>query len=139
MLVRYAKLDSRAFTPRRKNPTDAGLDLYSLEHVVIEPFGQRICRTGITLEVPEGYMVRLLPKGKSNYLIGSGVVDSFYQPGEILVRIFNPTEAPLEIKIGDPICQAVYVKIEIPEVAESSPEDLKNNSGRSDSGGIKNV
>lgn len=139
MKLRFAKLNKNAVTPSRKNKTDAGLDLYSLEHVVIEPFGQRVCRTGISLEVPEGFMVRLLPKGRSTFLIGSGVVDSFYHPGEILVRVFNPSNQPLEIQMGQPVCQAVYVKIEVPEFEEVNPEDLVNNSNRSDSGEIKNV
>lgn len=139
MKLRYAKLVEGAFAPTRKNKTDAGLDIYSLEDVIIPPHNQKVCKTGITLEVPEGFMVRLLPKGKSSYLIGSGVVDAYYQPGEILVRVFNPLDVPLEIKAGDPICQAVYEKIEVPEFEEVSPEELINSSARSSVGGIKNV
>lgn len=137
--MKFTLLETDAKKPIRKNKTDAGLDLFSLEDVIIPPFENRICRTGVSIQVPENKMLLLLPKGRSNYLIGSGVIDPFYEPGEILVRVFNVSKKDLEIKRGDPICQAVYIDIYIPEeLIEVSKEDLKNNSDRSNSGSIKN-
>lgn len=137
-MMKFSLLETDAKKPIRKNKTDAGLDLFSLEDVIIPPFENRICRTGVSIQVPENKMLLLLPKGRSNYLIGSGVIDPFYEPGEILVRVFNTSAKDLEINKGDAICQAVYIDIYIPEeMVEAGKEELKNNNNRSDSGSIK--
>ena len=136
--VRVARLDERGIIPRRKNPTDAGMDFFAPYDVLLKPHEAKIVRTFITVEVPEGYMLLLKPKGKNKHLVGAGVVDAYYQPGEILIRLVNPTDETIIIKRGDGIAQGIFIPIETPKIIEVSPEELtekivKNRSGK---GGI---
>jgi len=134
--IKFSKLYPDAIAPTRKNSTDAGLDFYSYNSARIYPNCYWIIKTGITLEIPEKHVLLIKPKGKSNYLIGSGVIDAFYQPGEILIKIFNPLNNILEIDKGDCIAQGILISIEIPTLIEVSIEELSNPSNRSKCGGI---
>jgi len=132
--VKATKLKEDALIPTRKNPTDAGMDFYAHGNYIIEPHGFKIVKTGVSVEIPEGYMLLLKPKGKNNWLIGAGVVDAYYEPGEIMFKIFNIFDRPIAIKHGDPIGQGVFVKIATPEIVEV--KELEAKSERSGKGGI---
>jgi dUTP pyrophosphatase len=134
--IRYAKLNPNAKSPFRKNPTDAGLDFYALEEVAIPPHSMIILKTGITIEIPKNFVLLIKPKGKNNHLIGAGVVDAFYEIGEILIKVANISENFLQINEGDAIAQGIFIPIETPEPKEVSLDELKNNSSRSGKGGI---
>jgi len=138
-MVRFCKLQKSAVTPKRKNSTDAGIDIYSNEDKTIPPLSEAKIHTGISIEIPVGFMGLLKPKGKSNWLVGAGVVDAQYEPGEYIVRIFNPTMFTLNIKHGTPVCQLVIIPISTPELKEVSKKDLENSSERSGKGGIHNA
>jgi hypothetical protein len=68
--------------------------------------------------------------------VGAGVIDAGYEPGEILVKIFNVTKAPVTIEKGTAICQGLFIKVETPMIVECSVEQLENSSERSAEGGI---
>ena len=134
--IKYAKLHSDAIPPFRKNLTDSGVDFCSIEDILIKPHSITIVKTGISLEIPEGYMLLIKPKGKNNHLIGAGVVDAFYHPGEILIKVANISSLPLPIKKGNAIGQGVFIPIETPELIEVEQSELINNSERSYTGWI---
>ena len=132
--VKVMKLYEDAKLPTRKHPTDAGMDFYAYDNTYIEPHDVKILRTGVTVEVPEGYMLLLKPKSRNDYLVGSGVIDTGYEPGEILVKIINPFPVPIAIKKGDAIAQGILVKIATPPIEEV--HDIKPKTERSGKGGI---
>ncbi len=135
--VRYALIDYGIKMPSRKNETDAGIDLYSNEpSFILKSLDMRLVRTGVTIEIPKGYMMLLKPKGRSNYLVGAGVIDAGYEPGEIMIKLSNPTEFSIPIPSGDPIAQGVLIKIETPELELVDIEELSTDSFRSGSGKI---
>lgn len=134
--IRYAKLNENAKPPFRKNPTDAGIDFYSCEDIIIPSHSMIIVHTGITLEIPRNYFLLIKPKGKNNHLIGAGIVDSFYEPGEILIKVTNISNNSLKIWKGDAIGQGVFIPIETPKLIEVDIDELKNSSFRSAKGGI---
>lgn len=134
--MKVAKLQESAKLPTRKNPTDAGIDFYSNVDVEIQPHSYSVVSTGVTVEVPENCFMLLKPKGKNNFLVGAGVVDSFYHPGEILVKIFNPTDSSIVIHKDDAIAQGVLLPIITSDPEEVTAESLKNSSDRSEKGGI---
>ena len=136
--IKYAKLNPNAKPPMRKNPTDAGIDFYSCETVSISAHSFKVVKTGVTVEIPEGYMLLIKPKGKNNHLVGAGVGDAYYQPGEIMVRIANILEKAIYINEGDAIAQGIYIPIETPELVETTVDELSNDSLRSKTGGILN-
>ena len=135
-IIKYSKLVPNAKPPFRKNPTDAGADFYSSENVRISPNSMSIVHTGISVEIPENYVLILKPKSKNNHLVAAGVLDSFYDGGEVLVKVTNITNFCLDIKEGDAIAQGLYFPVETPQFEEIPIEDLKKNHERSGIGGI---
>ena len=136
MQIKVHKLEDDAKLPFRKNPEDAGLDFFSLFHMILLPGESAICKTGITVEIPAGYCAQMWPKSKNDHLVGAGIIDAGYQ-GEVLVKIFNPTSKTLVIKPGDGIAQMVLVSIITPEVLEVSSEEIhQKKSARGKTGGI---
>jgi dUTP pyrophosphatase len=110
--------------------------LYSLHAATIDPHSLAIVPTGITVEIPDGYVGLLKPKGRNDHLVGAGVVDAGYQ-GEILVKVINPFDRALTIKVGEAIAQLLILPIETPMVEEISLEEIHSQrSPRGGSGGI---
>jgi len=136
--LRYAKLSPLAKPPFRKHFSDAGLDFYSIESVTIPSHTMQIIHTGITIEIPEGYALVLRPKSKNNFLLGAGILDAYYQPGEVLVKVCNVTDRDIQISIGDGIAQGLFIPVETPDLEEVDVEELKVNNPRSGTGGIVN-
>lgn len=55
----FKKLDSKAVLPTRGSLCAAGLDLYSIEAVSLNPSERRLIRTGLAVAIPEGCYGRL--------------------------------------------------------------------------------
>jgi dUTP pyrophosphatase len=100
--------------PTRANPTDAGLDLHSIEKLALLPRTRKLIRTGISIEIPEGYYGRVAPRSglafKSGIEVFAGVIDSSYR-GELCVILYNSDNStPLLISEGDRIAQLIIEK-----------------------------
>ena len=115
--IRIARLRPDAILPTRKHPADAGLDVYAVEAVTVAPHSFAIVPTGVTVEIPDGYVGLLKPKGRNNHLLGAGVVDAGYQ-GEILVKVANLTDQPVVFGPGDAVGQLVILPVLTPAVEE---------------------
>jgi len=134
--IKIAKIDPNAVLPTRKHHSDAGLDIYANSDFIIPPHSSSIITTGITIEIDEGFVGLLKPKGRNNHLLGAGVVDAGYQ-GEILVKVVNISENPMSIQSGDAIGQLLIVPIYTPSVMEVSLNEIhENDSSRRNTGGI---
>ena len=115
--IKAAKLREDAILPTRKHPDDAGIDFYSVESVWIQPNNFKIVKTGITVEIPKGYVGLMKPKSRSNFLLGAGVIDAGYQ-GEIQIKVANVGLGTLTIAYGEAIAQVLIVPVETPAVEE---------------------
>ena len=115
--IKVAKLREDAILPTRKHPDDAGIDFYSVESVWIQPNNFKIVKTGITVEIPKGYVGLMKPKSRSNFLLGAGVIDAGYQ-GEIQIKVANVGLGTLTIAYGEAIAQMLIVPVETPAVEE---------------------
>ena len=134
--IRIARLRPGAVLPNRKHPQDAGLDLYAAQEAALPPHSSAIVPTGITVEIPNGFVGLVKPKGRNDHLLGAGVVDAGYQ-GEILVKVVNPFPQPLTIHPGEAIGQLLILPVETPQVEEVSPEAIhRQASTRGANGGI---
>jgi len=134
--IRIARLRPEATLPTRKHPADAGLDLYAAESLIIPPHSAAIVPSGVTVEIPAGYVGLVKPKGRNDHLLGAGVVDAGYQ-GEILVKVVNPFSRSLQIRGGDAIGQMLILPVFTPAVEEVPPEEIhQSGSTRGASGGI---
>lgn len=137
--LQVAKVSKDAKLPTRKFSSDAGIDFYALEKVTLQPLDMLVLHTGIVVDIPKGYELHLYPKGSSNWLVGSGVVDESYT-GEIMVKLFNTTNSTISINAGDPICQGVLRKVITPMVTEVDYNYLISHkkTERGATGGIHN-
>jgi len=127
-----------ALLPTKKNPSDAGIDVYTNESHTLQPGEVHAFSTGIAVEFPEGYVALLWDRsglgGKGIHRL-AGVIDSGYR-GEWKVVLTNLTDQPYEIKAGDKIIQCVLQHFEpaaIEEV-EALSETVRAEAGFGSSG-----
>lgn len=135
-ILYFAKLDPDAKAPNRNHWSDAGVDFYALGDYIVKPHTIKLVKTGITIEIPNGYMGLAKPKGKNNYLLGAGVVDAGYQ-GEIVFKVHNTLDEDIVIRHHDPVGQIVFIPIVTPHVTEKTLANIHpKKSDRGGSGGI---
>lgn len=123
------KLSKDAQMPTYGTNGAAGLDLYAIEDVTLQPNERKLIKTGVSLEIPEGYFCYVMGRSgntiKKGLHVALGLVDEDYR-GEIGVMAFNQSNEPIEFKKGDRVAQMVimpYPKIEFEEVDELSETD----------------
>ena len=126
-LLKFKKLDERATLPIRGSRAAAGLDLYSLEAVSLEPGQRGIARTGLAVAIPEGFYGRLAPRSglatKKGLDVLAGVIDADYR-GEIGCLLHNTGEERIELVENSKICQLIVEKIVVPQAIWA--DDLGN-------------
>jgi dUTP pyrophosphatase len=114
----FKSLDSRAVLPSRGSSQSAGLDLYIIEELTIQPRARRLARTGLAVAIPEGYYGRVAPRSglaaKHGLDVLAGVIDSDYR-GEIGCLLYNSGAEPIHLAAQSKICQLIIEKIITPE------------------------
>ena len=124
--IKFKKLHENATTPCRANETDAGADLVAIS--VTETANYIQYHTGISVEIPEGFVGLLFPRSsvsnKPLMLANSvGVIDAGYR-GEICARFKRVGVSDTEIYApGEKVAQLVIVPVLLTEFVESI-EDL---------------
>lgn len=121
------KLDENAIMPTRAHETDAGLDLYAPNDVLVwrsvadeskVDVGSCIIDTGVHIELPPNTVGMIKSKSGLNTksgLICEGVIDEGYT-GSIKVKLYNLTSKIYTINAGDKIAQLVILPIVKPEL-----------------------
>lgn len=118
MKIKIKKLNIDAVIPTQAKRGDAGYDLYSIDDSPLFGSQRRLFRTGIAIEIPEGYYGRIAPRSglalKNGVDVLGGVVDANYR-GEIGVILLNTTAKGDELQIthikkGDKIAQLIIEK-----------------------------
>ena len=136
--ITIQRIHPEAVLPSYVYPSDSGFDLYSVEEIIISPFGRALVPTGLKVGFDEGFEIQVRPKSGLainqglTVLNTPGTVDSGYN-GEIKVIIFNTNNVtvtiPKRMKIGQavlcPVVNGKYVKFE--EVDNISEKDRGNN------------
>lgn len=134
--IKIAKLQKEAILPVRKHPDDAGIDFFAAEPLEIPAHSFGIVKTGITVEIPKGFVGLMMPKSRNDHLLGAGVIDAGYQ-GEIQIKVANMKDKPLIIEYGKAVGQMLLVPIETPAVEEISLDEIhQKKSARGATGGI---
>lgn len=117
MIVRIKKSDDSVQTPVYQTPGSAGCDVCSAEDVVIRAGKTAMVRTGIFLEVPEGFECQCRPRSGLAFKHGitvfnsPGTVDSDYR-GEMKVLLFNASDVDFQVTKGMRIAQFVFAAVE---------------------------
>lgn len=121
MKIEVKKLNPNAKLPQFAREGDVGMDLFSIEDVILRP-GERIsCKTGIAIKIPDGYAGLIWDKSGPSHKFGiktlGGVFDSNYT-GEYLIGLVNLSKEDFNIKKGQKIAQVLFQKVETPETKE---------------------
>jgi dUTP pyrophosphatase len=118
--LKFKRLDSRAVLPTRGTTHSAGLDLFCVEELKIEPKTRVRARTGLSVAIPEGFYGRLAPRSglAANYGIDvlSGVVDADYR-GEIISLLYNTGDDVAALPAGSKMCQLIIEQVITPTPA----------------------
>ncbi len=124
MRVKFTKLDEKAITPTYGTKYSAGLDLSSISDDTIAAGETKKIKTGIAIEIPEGYFGAIFARSGLSTKKGLrpancvGVIDSDYR-GEIIVPLHNDSCEDREIHKGDKVAQLLiipYIQAELDKV-----------------------
>jgi dUTP pyrophosphatase len=116
--LRFKQLDARATLPARGSSFAAGLDICTIEDLIIGPHQRSIARTGLAVAIPHGFYGRVAPRSglavKHGLDVLAGVIDSDYR-GELGCVLYNTGDAAIELPAGSKICQLIIEKIITPK------------------------
>ena len=130
----FKRLDPKALLPTRGSPSAAGLDLYSIEAVSLQPKERRLIRTGLAVDIPEAYYGRLAPRSglatQKGIDVLAGVIDADYR-GEIGCLLYNAGDEIVELPAQTKICQLIIEKIITPDAVwvDSLAETSRGSGG----------
>lgn len=126
--VKVKRTHVDALLPLQANPGDAGLDLYSIEEVVILAGEAKLIKTGLQIELPKGTEAQIRPrsglalKHSVTVLNSPGTIDEGYR-GEIGVILINHGKESFIVEKSMRIAQMVIQfvpSIQLQEVNELS-------------------
>ncbi len=135
--INIKKLSKDAKIPTYATNYAAGCDLYSCadENVSFEPGETKLIKTGIAMEIPEGYVGLIFARSGLATKRGLapankvGVIDSDYR-GEIMVALHNHSNETREIEPYERVAQLVitpYLMGDFNEVSELNETDRGSN------------
>jgi len=112
--VKIKKISPNAVLPTYGTENAAGADLSAclFAPITIDPGQTFVVKTGLTMEIPEGYVGLIYARSGLATKRGLapankvGVIDSDYR-GEIMVALYNQSELPQKIEPGERIAQLV--------------------------------
>lgn len=105
--------------PSYSTNNSAGLDLraHIKEEINLNPMSRVLIKTGLFIQLPEGYEAQIRPRSGLAYKNGitvlntPGTIDADYR-GEVGVLLINLSNDSFKIKNGDRIAQMVIAKYE---------------------------
>lgn len=128
MTLRFKKLRPDAILPSYAHPSDAGMDVRSVEDLTIAPGKRALVPTGLVMLLPPGYEAQVRPRSglalKSGVTVLNtpGTIDSGYR-GEVGVILVNFGETDFSVKKGDKIAQIVIAPVTQPTIEETDVVD----------------
>jgi len=128
MTLGFKRIHPDAVLPAYAHPSDAGMDVRSVESLVI-PAGRRaLVKTGLVMLLPPGYEAQVRPrsglalKHGVTVLNSPGTIDSGYR-GEVGVILANFGAEDFRVNCGDKIAQLVIAPVLQPTVVEAQEID----------------
>jgi dUTP pyrophosphatase len=118
--------------PAYETGLSAGMDVRANldEPVILKPLERALIKTGLFLEIPEGYECQVRPRSGLAFKKGvtvlnsPGTIDADYR-GEVGVILVNLSSEPFTVEHGERIAQLVFAKvkqakwIEVEELSET--------------------
>ena len=117
--------------PQYSTEHSAGMDIraYIQEPLTIMPLKRALVKTGLYIQIPEGFEAQIRPrsglalKNGITVLNTPGTIDSDYR-GEVGIIIVNLSDEPFVINSGDRIAQMIISKYEKAETMEVETLDM---------------
>jgi len=112
----FEKLTEEAIIPQYQTIGSAGLDLHSIEAVVLTPGQRKLVGTGLTINLPAGTEGQIRPRSGLAFKYGitvlnsPGTIDEDYK-GELKVLLYNAGDSTFSIEKGDRIAQLVVNQV----------------------------
>ena len=125
-------------TPTYETSLSAGMDLraYVEEPITLSPGERKLIKTGLHIELPEGYEAQVRPRSGLAFKKGitvlnsPGTIDADYR-GDVGVILINHSNEEFVVNSGDRIAQLVISKF---EKVDWETSDEINSTSRGDSG-----
>lgn len=128
MVLKVKRIHRDAKIPSYANPGDAGMDIYAAEVVTVKPGESSKIKTGISVEIPDGYVGLCWDKSGLSMNHGikvlAGVIDSGFR-GELVLAVHNLGKEEYTFQIGDKVMQmllqpVLHCAIEVTDSLSSS-------------------
>ena len=134
MKLKVKKLHPDAILPSYAREGDAGMDLFTVEPLELEPGERKSIGLGLAIEIPAGYVGLIWDKSGLSHKYGikhfGGVIDSGYR-GEIHAGVLNLSDKVFNFERGHKIAQLLIQKVEqvvVEEVSDLS-ESMRGEGG----------
>lgn len=119
MKISLKKVDDRAILPVYATKGSSGMDIFAMEDMTILAKERRLIRTGIAVEIPEGYELQVRPRSSLSLNTtlripnSPGTIDSdFRDEIRIIIENIDSFSQDYKIKRGQRIAQLVLQKVE---------------------------
>ena len=128
MTLRFKRVHPDAVLPSYAHPSDAGMDVRSVEDLTLAPGKRALVHTGLVMLLPPLYEAQVRPrsglalKNGVTVLNSPGTIDSGYR-GEVGVILINLGDADFAVRKGDKVAQLVIAPVTQPDVVEVSEID----------------
>ncbi len=131
MRVRLKRVDTDLPLPRYESGGAVGFDLTVRQETVVPSKGIALIPGNVIVEVPEGYALVVASRSSTpqkHGLLkphGIGVIDRDYcgPADEIMIQVYNMTDAPVTVPRGARIAQGLFVRVDKADFEEA--DDLK--------------
>lgn len=119
----FKRAHELAQVPEYKTAGASGMDVRSVEDLVLKAGEFKIVSTGLIPQIPEGYEIQVRPrsglaaKNGVTVLNTPGTVDADYT-GVIGVILINHSKEDFQINVGDRIAQLVLCRVQQAKIVE---------------------
>lgn len=127
MILKFKRVHPDAILPVYAHPSDAGMDIRSVEDLTIGPGKRALVKTGLVMILPPNYEAQVRPrsglalKKGVTVLNTPGTIDAGYR-GEVGVILANFGDEDFAVAKGDKIAQVVIAPVTQPERIEEVQE-----------------
>ncbi len=142
MTVKVLRSDPEAQLPAYAHPGDAGMDVRSIEELMLAPGARALVHTGLVLMLPPDAEAQVRPrsglalKHGVTVLNTPGTIDAGYR-GEVGVILVNLGTEPFTVEKGMKIAQIVVSPVAQAEIVEvASVDETDRGAGGFGSTGI---
>ncbi len=116
------KVTPDAILPSYAHPGDAGMDFYTNETITVAPGETCRIKSGISVEIPEGYVGLFWDKSglsmKHSIKVLAGVIDAGFR-GEIVMGVINLGKEAYTFEKGHKVMQLLIQPVNIVDISET--------------------